>query len=132
MENAMTLDYHKMASTIVAITFPRTNRPPLLRSSYPSGPEEKQWAMMVKEAYKNRDIGAILVEEDSEAGRAIINGTVPEDLTDTYLASLDMPALRALAAKYNVKVSGRSTTKSIIHGILSAAGEGFKPLEDTE
>ena len=131
MQNAMTTDYFKLASTVVAITFPMTERPPLLRSSYQSGPEEKQWPMMVKEAYKNRDIGAVLVQEDSEEGRAIVNGTVPKDLTESYLSTLDLSSLKNLANQYKVKVSGRSTTKTIIHGILSAAGEGVRP-EDEE
>ena len=128
--NAMTIDYHKMASEVVAIQFPLSGRPPLYRCNYLDNP--KQWPFIVKEAYKNRDIAAILIREDTPEGRAIVNGTAPETLSESYLLSLDPASLRSLAQKYHLKVSGRSTQRTLIAGIMSAVENDVKPDADGE
>ena len=123
MQNAMTVDYEALARSVVAIRFPQTDRPALFRANYISN--ERQWTSMVKEGYKNRDIGAFLVKEDSEEGRAIVSGTSLKNaaITPEYLRSLDMESLSILAKKYEVKVSPKSTEKSITLGILRALEE---------
>lgn len=122
--NAMKTDYEAIAKEVVAIQFPLSGRPPLLRSSYYTESNPKQWTFLVKEAFNNRGLGAVLVKESSEEGKAILNGTHPKDLTADYLMGLEEDSLKELAKTYKIRVTGKSTQKSIILGILRAVEEG--------
>jgi hypothetical protein len=124
MPNGMTTDYRLESLSIVALKFPVTGRPMMLRSSYPIG----TWRNIVSHAKRNAvTVQALFIQEDSEEGQAILLGTDSSDITPEFLQGLDDENLREMASRYEVKLNGKNNKKAIALKIMAAIADGVKP-----
>jgi len=123
MPQGMQSDYKKESQETVAIKYPKTKKPTLLRSSY----NPMTWNFMVMRAMQHPEIGAEFVSIDSEEGQAILQGTDPSDLTPEFLLGMDDLALRELADRYAITLTTKNTKKAIALKIRAAIEDGVKP-----
>lgn len=128
MAIVMPEDYAALASRTVAIKFPDTGRPMLLRSSY----DEKTWDFMITQARLDRNTLSKLVRDDSPEGQEILMGTDPSLITAETLMKLGEIKIRALAERYGVKTTTKNSVKSIALKILSAIADGVRPQPEME
>jgi DNA-binding Xre family transcriptional regulator len=123
------------AQHCVAIRF-ASGKPSLLKSSYPW----ESWKWMIHRAIEAKDIDAKLIMDDTDEGKAIVDGTDLSALTEEYLLGLDAPGednqIRALAAKFGIELKPVSQIDpgrfkgykaSIALKICAAIKEGVKP-----
>jgi len=119
MSGKMEKDYAKLAPQIVAIKFPETGRPSLLKASYPL----RDWIFLVCGADLGKNIHPRFIFEDSPEGQDILMGTPADDVTLEFLVGLSDEMLRAKAAQHGVKTSPKQAKKVIAFNILAALEE---------
>jgi hypothetical protein len=125
------------AQHCVAIRF-ASGKPSLLKSSYPLDGEFWKW--VVHRTIEEKDIDAKLIMDDTDEGKAILDGTDLSAFSEEYLLGMDEPGedmkLRALAARFGVEVKPASQVApdrfkgykaSIALKICAAIKEGVKP-----
>ena len=121
------------AKHCVAIRF-ASNKPSLLRSSY----AWEFWKWAVHRAIQAKDIDARLIMDDTDEGKANLDGTDLSAFTEEYLLGLDGPGedthIRALAARFGIELkpasqvgSAKGYKASIALKICAAIKEGVKP-----
>jgi hypothetical protein len=121
----MTTDYTVESQHTVAIKFPETKRPPMLKSSYPPN----TWRNIVSHAHRDRTIQAHFVMDDSDEGRMMLQGTDPSDITTEFLLGMEEVDLREMADIYSVKHTTKNNKKAIALKIMAAIADGVQPLK---
>ena len=125
-------NHEEEAKHAVAIrydAFPSGRRPPdQLRSG---GVSAEQWQWMVHRALTAKDIHCRLIMDNTEEGRAILNGTDLSNITSEFLMGLDDPdddtKLREMAKRFGLTIKAGTKKKVIVLRILAAKEEGVKP-----
>ena len=131
-------DFRKLAAKAVAITYPKSKKPPLLRADYvvnqfgDNGFNCTQWELLVKRILDEPKTGGVVVYEDTEEGQAFLDGTPTSSITYEFLMGLvdkdgDESRLRDFARLYEVKITDKQIPKVISLKILAAIADGAKP-----
>jgi hypothetical protein len=130
-------NHEEEAKHAVAIryeAFPSGRRPPdQIRSS---GVSAIQWQWMVHRALTAKDIHCRIIMDNTEEGRAILNGTDLSNITSEFLMGLDPEGedtkLREMAKRFGVNPKVGMKKKVIVLKVLAAKEEGIKPAEPVE
>jgi hypothetical protein len=137
-------DFRKTSLKAVAIKYPKTNKPMILRSDYQQGPMSLQdplvpsmWELMVKRILDDPKANGVVITEDSEEGQAILNGTPLVSVTKEFLLGLvgkdgDLARLREYASLYDVKFNEKTSANAIAFKVLAAVADGVKPKAPKE
>jgi hypothetical protein len=127
-------NHQEEAKHAVAIrydAFPSGRRPPdQIRSG---GVSMEQWTWMVHRALTAKDIHCRLIMDNTEEGKAILNGTDLSNITSEFLMGLDPvdedTKLREMAKRFGLTIKPGTKKKVIVLRILAAKEEGTKPSE---
>jgi hypothetical protein len=122
--NGMTTDFIQESLHTVAITFPQSKAPSMLRASY----DPKTWTNIIRGAHSSSNkTHPYFVMDDTDEGQAILLGTNPSDLTKESLVGLETAQLHELARRYKVEFHHRNKKEAIAFKILAAVAEGVIP-----
>lgn len=113
----MPYDPATYSKDIVAIRYPRTGKPDLLKSSY----NDNMWAKLVVGADLQHNTGAMLIHADTPEGQAVLRGTPPVNMTDSFLMGLSDQDFADICAQYKVKIL--KNKKATVLNVLAAIEE---------